>query len=164
MLIRRAQVSVGPGLGMCDISFNDKYFAAQFAGLSLSSAFQPIFSIAHRKPVGYEGLVRAHDIHGRQVSPLQIFQRPESTKQHLELDRTCRLLHARNFAEQQEPDSWLFLNLNSQCLVSERPDSGFMRQLMSQSGLGARRIVIEILESEIDDREYLKQLIHHFRE
>lgn len=164
MLIRRAQVSVGPDLGMCDISYNDEYFAAQFAGLSLSSVFQPIFSIAHRKPVGYEGLVRAHDIDGRQVSPLQIFQRPESTKQHLELDRTCRLLHARNFAEQQEPDSWLFLNLNSQCLVSERPDAGFMRQLMSQSGLGARRIVIEILESEIDDREYLKHLIHHFRE
>jgi len=59
-------------------------------------------------------------------------------------------------------DSWLFLNLNSQCLVSERPDAGFMRQLMTQTGLSARRLVIEILESEIDDRVYLKQLIQHF--
>lgn len=163
MLTSRAQVSVESDLGMCDISYNGEDFSAQFGDLSLSSVFQPIFSIAHRKPVGYEGLIRAHDVHGRQVSPLQIFQRPESPKQHLELDRTCRLLHARNFAEQQEPDSWLFLNLNSQCLVSERPDVGFMRKLMSQSGLGARRIVIEILESAIDDRVYLKQLIQHFR-
>lgn len=163
MLNSRAQVSVGTDVGMCNISLNEDYFSAQFGDLSLTSVFQPIFSIAHRKPVGYEGLVRAHDASGRQVSPLQVFQRPDSTKQHLELDRTCRLLHARNFSEQQEADSWLFLNLNSQCLVSERPDAGFMRTLMSQTGVAARRIVIEILESEIDDRVYLKQLIQHFR-
>lgn len=164
MLSSRAQSSVGTDTGMSDISFNEQYFAAQFCDLSLTSTFQPIFSIAHRKAVGYEGLVRGHDIAGRQVAPLQIFQRPESSKEYLELDRTCRLLHARNFAEQHETDSWLFLNLNSQCLVAERPDAGFMRRLMSQTGLPARRIVIEILESAIDDRVYLKHLIQHFRE
>ncbi|WP_438970370.1 EAL domain-containing protein [Methylophaga sp.] len=149
---------------MSDISFNEQFFAAQFGDLSLTTVFQPIFSIPHRKPVGYEGLVRAHDVSGRQVSPLQVFQRPQSSREHLELDRICRLLHARNFADQQDSDNWLFLNLNSQSLVTERPDAGFMNSLMSETGLTSRRIVIEILESAIDDRVYLKQLIKHFRD
>lgn len=164
MVKTSAQLSLRPDISMSDTSFDEHHLATQFSDLSLTSVFQPIFSIAHRKPVGYEGLVRAHDISGRQVSPLEVFQRPESSKQHLELDRTCRLLHARNFAKQQEHDSWLFLNLNSQSLASERPDTGFMRRLMSETGLTARRIVIEILESAIDDRVYLKQLIQHFRD
>jgi hypothetical protein len=31
----------------------------RYRGLSLSSHFQPIFSIAHGRAVGYEGLIRA---------------------------------------------------------------------------------------------------------
>ncbi len=31
----------------------------------LSSHFQPIFSLAHRRPVGYEGLIRGTDSHGK---------------------------------------------------------------------------------------------------
>ena len=31
----------------------------------LSSHFQPIFSLAHRRPVGYEGLIRGTDSNGK---------------------------------------------------------------------------------------------------
>lgn len=149
---------------MTELSRNEQGYSASFDKLSLTSAFQPIFSIAHRKPIGYEGLLRAFDTHGRTISPGQVMQRPTSSSEHLALDRTCRLLHAQNFASQDTAGAWLFLNLNSQCLVNERPDAGFMRDLMSETGIPARRIVIEILESEIDDRSYLKSLITHFRE
>lgn len=149
---------------MTELSFSEQGFAAAFDNLSLTSAFQPIFSIAHRRPVGYEGLLRAYDSDGRYISPVQVMQRPSTSREHLELDRTCRALHVRNFAHSGEAENWLFINLNSQCLVTERPDAGFMRDLMSQTGIPARRIVIEILESEIDDRLYLKQLIQHFRQ
>lgn len=148
---------------MTELSLSEQGHVAVFDNLSLTSAFQPIFSIAHRKPVGYEGLLRAYDINGRTISPGQVMQRPGSGREHLALDRTCRLLHAQNFANQDAGDCWLFLNLNSQCLVSERPDAGFMRGLMAQTGIPARRIVIEILESEIDDRTYIRELITHFR-
>lgn len=145
-------------------AFQDQpHHAASFDGLILTSAFQPIFSIAHRRPVGYEGLLRAYDVEGRQLMPGEIFQRPTHSQQELELDRICRKLHTENFAAQDDNGSWLFLNLNSQCLVTERPEAGFMRQLIARTGIPARRIVIEILESEIDDRTYLRGLIEHFR-
>lgn len=148
---------------MTKLFADEQGFSATFANLSLNSVFQPIYSIAHRKPVGYEGLLRAYDVDGRYISPMQVMQRPESSREHLSLDRQCRLLHAHNFARQNQDESWLFLNLNSQCLVAERPDAGFMHDLMAETGIPARRIVIEILESEIDDQVYLKELIQHFR-
>lgn len=145
-------------------AFQDQpHHAASFDGLILTSAFQPIFSIAHRRPVGYEGLLRAYDVEGHQLTPGAVFLRPSDSHQQLDLDRICRKLHADNFASQDNHGCWLFLNLNSQCLISERPDAGFMRQLIARSGIPARRIVIEILESEIDDRAYLRELIEHFR-
>jgi EAL domain-containing protein (putative c-di-GMP-specific phosphodiesterase class I) len=150
-------------VGKTELQETEQGFTANFAGLSMSSAFQPIFSVAHRKAVGYEGLLRAYDVDGHYVTPGQVMQMPVSNREHLELDRSCRLLHASNFSSQSSEESWLFLNLNSQCLVNERPDAGFMRSLMAQTGLPARRIVIEILESEISDRAYLKELIAHFR-
>jgi EAL domain-containing protein (putative c-di-GMP-specific phosphodiesterase class I) len=151
-------------VGMTQLLSSDSGYISVFRNLSLNSAFQPIFSIAHRKAVGYEGLIRAYDAEGNYVSPALVLQMPQSSREHLALDRSCRLLHAQNFSQQQSADCWLFVNLNSQCLVAERPDKGFMRRLMQQTGLPARRIVIEILESEISDRAYLKALITHFRQ
>lgn len=150
-------------VGMTELSLNEHHYETTYKSFCLTSVFQPIFSIAHRKAVGYEGLLRANDIDGRAVSPVEIMSQPTSQREHLELDRTCRFLHASNFAHQPDNNAWLFLNLNSQCLVAERPDAGFMHELMQKTKLPARRIVIEILESEIDDREYLLELIQHFR-
>lgn len=164
MLLSCMQSSGRIQVGMTQLLSNESGYISEFRNLSLNSAFQPIFSIAHRKAVGYEGLLRAYDAEGNYVSPGQVMQLPQSSREHLALDRSCRLLHAQNFSQQHSGDCWLFLNLNSQCLVAERPDEGFMRSLMSQTGLPPRRIVIEILESEISDRAYLKELITHFRQ
>ena len=138
-------------------------YIAEHDELALSSVFQPVFSIAHRKPVGYEALLRVHDQQGNQLATEALVQPTVNSHQDLALDRTCRLLHAHNFVSLNEPDAWLFLNLNSHCLVMEKPESGFMRSLLSSANLSARRVVIEILESEIEDRVYLKSLIDHFR-
>ncbi len=150
-------------VGMTELSLNQQHYEAIYDSFSLTSVFQPIFSIAHRRAVGYEGLLRANDINGKAVSPIEIMLKPNSQREHLELDRICRFLHAANFSHQPDNDAWLFLNLNSQCLVAERPDVGFMHDLMQKTKLPAGRIVIEILESEIDDRDYLLELIQHFR-
>ena len=108
-----AQSSTKVRVGMTELSFSERGFAAEYDSLFLSSAFQPIFSIAHRKPVGYEGLLRAYDSDGRYISPIQVMQRPGNSREHLELDRTCRALHARNFAHAGENESWLFINLKN---------------------------------------------------
>ena len=141
--------------GMTELSFKEDHYEAAYESLCLRSVFQPIFSIAHRKAVGYEGLVRVADVSGNPVTPQELMRKNTASDQQLILDRTCRLLHACNFSQHPANDAWLFLNLNSQCLISERPDIGFMQTLMRESDLPSRRIVIEILESEIDKYIYL---------
>lgn len=139
--------------------------AASFLeSFSLSSAFHPIISIPHRRAVGYEALIRAKDKQGQACSPLALFSLPKSSAEDLLLDRTCRQLHVKHFSQQHTLDEWLFINLNAHGIESERPKMGFMADLLSRYGLPPQRIVIEILENEIDDRDYLKDLIAHFRE
>lgn len=133
-----------------------------YRGHTLFSAFQPIYSISHRRPVGHEALIRATQ-GNKTVNPATLLAIPDSGPENLSLDRLCRSLHMRSFARQQTDSGWLFLNLNSQCLVTERPDSGFMQRLFAETGIQPHQLVIEILESEIQDREYLRQLINHFR-
>ena len=136
---------------------------ATYRDIDLHSSFQPIFSISHRRPVGFEGLIRCQDKQGNQPSPLELLAIPNNSQDKLSLDRLCRQLHMQNFSRQPNGEAWLFLNLNLQCLVDQRPDAGFMKELFSHTGLPPHRIVIEILESEIQDRNYLKDLISHFR-
>jgi EAL domain-containing protein (putative c-di-GMP-specific phosphodiesterase class I) len=136
---------------------------SRYRGLTLSSHFQPIFSIAHGRAVGYEGLIRAQHDDGSAESPAALLAIPSNSKECLELDRSCRSLHVHNFARQTTDQAWLFLNLDSQYLVSERPDIGFTQELLQASGIAAHRLVIEIIESEVSDQAQLKRFIAHFR-
>ena len=134
-----------------------------YKGLTLRTVFQPIFSIAHRRAVGYEALVRSENSSGDTFPIDKLFSLPESSKDSLQLDRICREIHIKNFSMQNTTNEWLFINLDSQCLETEKPHVGFMDNLFSLSGIKPHRVVIEILESEIKDRVYLKQLVDHFR-
>lgn len=136
---------------------------ADYKGCTLSSVFQPIISIPHQRAVGYEGLVRGKTAEGEDRNPLEIFKLPESSSEHLSLDRICRLLHIQNFSKQNLDNEWIFINLDSLCLANEKPAPGFMNRLFSISGIAPHRVVIEILESEIKDQAYLTDLIRHFR-
>jgi EAL domain-containing protein (putative c-di-GMP-specific phosphodiesterase class I) len=136
---------------------------ADYKGCTLSSVFQPIISIPHQRAVGYEGLVRGQTAEGKNCTPIEIFELPESSSEHLSLDRICRLLHIQNFSKQNLNNEWIFINLDSMCLANEKPTPGFMNRLFSISGIAPHRVVIEILESEIKDQAYLKDLIRHFR-
>jgi len=136
----------------------------RYRGLSLTSHFQPIFSIAHGRAVGYEGLIRAQHADGTAQSPAALLAMPSNGRECLALDRTCRSLHVHNFAKQDTGQAWLFLNLNSQYLVSEQPDIGFTRNLLQASGLSPHRLVIEIIESEVSDQAQLKRFVSHFRQ
>src|SRR5258706_14669345 len=80
----------------------DKYYLQGERGerdeLRLSSHFQPIYSLAHRRPVGYEGLIRAvHSSSGRTVEPLELFSKAPQGEDRIRLDPQCRALPVRNF-------------------------------------------------------------------
>ena len=137
--------------------------STQYRGRRLTTHFQPIFSIAHRRAVGYEGLIRVRRSDGTAESPGELLALPETGQESLALDRICRGLHIQNFARQLPDQSWLFINLDSQYLINEQPDAGFTRSLLDKTGIAPQRLVIEIIENKVSDHAQLQKFISHFR-
>jgi EAL domain-containing protein (putative c-di-GMP-specific phosphodiesterase class I) len=146
-----------------NIKLVDEHYINHCCQLSLHSAFQPIYSIPHRRVVGYESLLRARNNYGQAISPLAAFESAHCAVERLELDRACRWLHAHNFSQQSSDGHWLFLNLDVQSLVEGRLSLSFMNELFQSSGLTPHQIVVEILEHQVSDTIYLKEIINDLR-
>ena len=92
-------------------------FSAQHGELTLTSVFQPIFSLSHMRAVGYEGLLRAHDALDRPVSPLDVFGEAARLGDVLQVDRLAQTLHLENFKVLGAEREWLFLNVHPGALT-----------------------------------------------
>ncbi|MFW5825878.1 MAG: EAL domain-containing protein, partial [Marinobacter sp.] len=101
----------GADLNLLDplLSREDTLWTGCFQGLILKTALQPIFSISHKRTIGYEALIRAFDPDNASVPPYQLFGLPDSDQENVLLDRLCRLLHIRNYAAFADDVNWLFL-------------------------------------------------------
>ena len=66
---------------------------ARFGEYTLRTALQPVLSLAHHKPVGYEALLRAYDAQDRLVSPHRMFRKAGDDA--IALDQICRALHCK---------------------------------------------------------------------
>ncbi len=136
---------------------------ASFRGLTLRTALQPIFSIAHKRIVGYEALIRAVQGDNTDIPPLQVFQLPTSESENLQLDRLCRYLHVRNFRDCEEPINWLFLNVSPEVLTRSSKTDSFFGHLLEEAGLSPHRIVVEIVEQPTTDTEKLREAVAYYR-
>ncbi len=56
-------------------------FVAHHHGFVLHSHFQPIYSFAHRRVVGHEGLMRAWHENGKAISPYTVFASAKSEQE-----------------------------------------------------------------------------------
>lgn len=138
-------------------------FVADFFDLKLSSAFQPIFSFAHRRPVGYEALLRGQSSDRESVLPGKIFSSTHSRADVVQLDLLAREIHARNFISQHPQNSWLFINVSPEVFVSAPRRGDFMSTLPLNSRLVPYRIVIEVVESAIADEAALAEAVRYYR-
>ena len=140
-------------------------FAAPVHGrLELSSAFQPIFSPAHRRAVGYEGLIRARDKRGRIVPPLELFSEVPVGETRILLDRQCRSLHVSNFTRFADERSWLFLNIDPYVAIEGRNFGSFFAGMLRESGLAPHRVAVELIESPLADEGKLAAAMEYYRE
>ena len=130
----------------------------------LSSHFQPILSLAHRRPVGYEGLIRARDSGGRSVSPVELLSKAPHGVSRMLLDRQCRSLHLRNFMRLGDNHGWLFLNLDPYVAIETRRFGSFFPRMLEDSGFPAHRVAVELIESPLDDEERLVTAVEYYRE
>lgn len=137
---------------------------ARYRNLLLGSAFQPIFSFAHGRAVGYEALLRAQGAEARPVSPLEVFALPGNDAELVHLDRLCRALHLRNHHSNAAGDAWLFLNINPRVVVDGKRYGPFFTELLEHLGISGHRLVIEILEGSITDEAALAESLAYYRD
>ena len=139
-------------------------WSASFQGLTLRTALQPIFSISHKRIVGYEALIRAFDNDNASVLPMHLFQLPASDPENVLLDRLCRYLHVQNFASLTDEVNWLFLNVSPRVVATGKQRDSFFGQLLQRTGFPPHRIVVEIVEQPTDDAELLRETVNYYKE
>ncbi|WP_323122163.1 sensor domain-containing phosphodiesterase [Burkholderia alba] len=134
-------------------------WCARYRDATLSSVFQPVLSITHKRVVGYEALVRAADAGSRPVSPGELFARAHAHGEALLLDRLTRCMHTANFAAQHIEVGWLFLNILPLVLDSGTAQREFIEALCAHFNLPPTRIVLEVVEQPSRDEAELARTI-----
>jgi EAL domain-containing protein (putative c-di-GMP-specific phosphodiesterase class I) len=140
----------------------DRY-SVEHDGLTLTSVFQPVFSLSHMRAVGYEGLLRAHDALDRPVSPLDVFGQAARVGEALQVDRLSQALHLENFKMLGAENEWLFLNVHPGALTEAYHVAALLANL-KRLHIEPRRVVLEVLEHHSEDIEKLADAVQNFRE
>lgn len=134
----------------------------RFRGHTISSAFQPIFSLSHSNPVGYEALCRPSAADGMAVSPLALFAQVKDESDNVLLDRLCRAIHVRNFSGFADK-SWIFLNVNPLVTVLGKSYGSFFKEMLEQNNIPPSQVVVEILEKGIYDESILCAAVNYYK-
>ncbi len=136
---------------------------ARFHDYRIQSAFQPIFSFAHGRPVGYEGLARARTTTGP-VSPGELFASAGTLEETVFLDRLLRALHLANFSDPAFEQGWLFLNISPATVVNGRVWGPFFKEMLQTFGMPPQRVVVEITENETPDERVLENATQYYKD
>ncbi|MFD2229600.1 EAL domain-containing protein [Alkalimarinus sediminis] len=138
-------------------------WSASFMGMNLRSAFQPIFSLSHKRIVGYEALVRPFDTKGDPLSPGLLFQQSRNKQENIQLDRACRLLHMKNFKGLPDDLNWLFINVSPETIALNQHNDSFFGRLLEHFNFPPHRVVIEIVEQPTSNSENLAQAVDYYK-
>ncbi|TKC87829.1 EAL domain-containing protein [Trinickia terrae] len=128
---------------------------------SIESAFQPIFSLAHQEPVGYEALLRPSQA-GELCSPAAAFATARRLGRCGEFERACVRHHIGRFLGFADSDNVLFLNVHPDMLVHPVHGPGLIDDIAA-CGLPPSRVVIEILEVADDTAAMLADAVARLR-
>jgi EAL domain-containing protein (putative c-di-GMP-specific phosphodiesterase class I) len=133
-------------------------------GFRLSSQFQPIFSTAERKAIGYEALIRATRADGLAVEPASLLSSVPEGAARSGLDRQCRRLHVERFVRLGDTESRLFLNLDPHLVVEGARFGAFFAEALETYGLPADRVAVELTESPLIGEERLLAATAFYRD
>ena len=142
---------------------NEAFFGDYFS-IRINSAYQPIFSLAHRRAIGFEALARPVGADGSPVPPRMVFGETRDDAENTFLDRLCRLVHARNFMAQADDTSWLFLNVDASVTAYGKSHGAFFGQMLERCRIPPYRVVVEILEGKIRDESLLVEAAQYYKE
>ena len=114
-----------------------------YGGYTVFSVFQPVFSVSHRRAIGYHASLRAHDEHALQVPSHEVFTQAARRGDLLELGRLAESLHLGNFNAFDSHDEWLFLSLHPAALMDTSYGDALLAGLKAL-GLPPQRVVLEV--------------------
>lgn len=131
--------------------------------LTLFTALQPIFSIAHKRVVGYEALLRVQNAKKEWISPAPLFEKSQDPFSGVHLDRLCRYIHVNNFLNMNDDMNWLFLNVSPETIINAPQFGSFFKEMIDSFNFPAHRIVIEVVEHPIADNDFLMETIEFYK-
>ncbi|OWY38198.1 diguanylate phosphodiesterase [Xenophilus sp. AP218F] len=126
----------------------------EHAGLTLGSHFQPIYSLAHRRSIGMEALLRAEQ-DNISLSPSEAFYTVVSPERRHQLDLASCRAHVSRFLQMAgDKPRWLFLNIDAASL--SRPERAMaLVNSIREAGMDPNRVVLEVLEHVLEVDEAL---------
>jgi EAL domain-containing protein (putative c-di-GMP-specific phosphodiesterase class I) len=142
----------------------DEIYFTEFLDYRIESAFQPIFTFAHNRPVAYEALLRARDRQGNFISPPEVLQQAAELGQSDKLEITLIILHAVNFFRLDIQHEWLFLNLNPVLTSSNLDFIHELPEILNQFDIPLSRIVIEIVENSVSAHDNLIRAVKYLKQ
>lgn len=135
----------------------------RWEGLTLSSHFQPLYSVRRESCIGYEALIRATDSRGVPIAPALLFAEAFADGRGVQLDWICRALHLRSFARIDPGNRKLCINVHPEAAVQDSGSAQEFADLIRFYGMVPRRICVEILEDRCADEPLLRKVVGAYR-
>lgn len=142
---------------------NTGEFTADFFGVHLQSAFQPIYNLESSDLLGHEALLRPLLGKIQEATPDFAFSYAKAHGKLVKLDRVSRTLHVLNFNQIFQEKGLLFLNVHPSLLTSVTEHGRVFEKILHAHSVPTERVVIEIKDTSfVENQEnlitYEKQL------
>jgi EAL domain-containing protein (putative c-di-GMP-specific phosphodiesterase class I) len=128
---------------------------------------QPLFSIKKKQVIGFEALCRGIDADsGEMIPPGILFDAARSEGLIIELDRLCRKKALEKYGEiyAVNKDILLFLNFDTSIIDMGVVGSGNLINMVNEFNISPGNVVIEIVESKVNDVPALKEFIITYKD
>lgn len=128
--------------------------------------FQPIFCAKRKNILAVEALSRGYLPETDTIIPPNvIFYKAEKEGLLLELDRLCRRKSVEAFKKIAEFDNdiLLFINFDASVVDENNLGSNNFLSLIEKNSIAPNRILIEIIESAVKDRNILQTFVSNYR-
>jgi EAL domain-containing protein (putative c-di-GMP-specific phosphodiesterase class I) len=146
---------------------NDKNFSIEetISSELVSTCYQPLISIKRKQIIGFEALSRGvKKSDGSLISPGFLIEEAERYGLILELDRLFRKKALENFRSYhaQNRQAVLSINLDSSAICTGLGSKHLLKSV-EKYRIDPSCIIIEILESEVEDINILVDFVSHYR-
>ncbi|PJI09378.1 MULTISPECIES: EAL domain-containing protein [Clostridium] len=128
---------------------------------SITTLFQPIFSLTDGAVLGYEALSRG-PLNSPLHSPDKLFAAAKKYNRTWELELACRVTALKS-SKNIIPGKLLFLNVDPEIIKDEKFQKGLTREYLSKYNISPKNIIFEITErTAISDYKSFSKTLEHY--